>query len=110
MEINENRTEDLVILGLKGRLDATSTQGLEERVLALLDDGVPRLVFDCAELDYINSSGLRIMVMALQRQKKNGGKVGVCCLKDYIQEIFEISGYDKLFPLFTNRDDAKGGW
>jgi anti-sigma B factor antagonist len=40
--------------------------------------------------------------------KKNAGTVAICGVKDYIQEVFEVSGYDKIFPLYAARGDALG--
>ncbi len=50
-----------------------------------------------------------MLVLAYQRLKKASGKVAICGVKDYIQEVFEVSGYDKIFPLFVTRDDAMTG-
>jgi len=99
----------VVILAVDGNLDGEGTQALEEKVLVLLENGTTKLLFDFSGLDYINSSGLRILVLAYQRLKKNSGTVAICGVKDYIQEVFEVSGYDKIFPLFPNRGDALTG-
>jgi anti-sigma B factor antagonist len=46
--------------------------------------------------------------MAYQRLHPAGGTVTICCARDYIQEVFEISGYDKLFGMYETRDAALG--
>jgi len=102
----ESKENGITILTVDGNLDAEGTQAMEEKVLALLEGGDTQLLFDFSGLDYINSSGLRVLVLAYQRLKKASGKVAICGVKDYIQEVFEVSGYDKIFPLFTSRDDA----
>ncbi|WP_331710492.1 STAS domain-containing protein [Halodesulfovibrio spirochaetisodalis] len=94
------------VLAMSNRLDGSHTQELEAKVEELISGGYSRLLFDFQELDYINSAGLRILVMAYQQLHPNGGKVAVCCARDYIQEVFEISGYDQLFGMYTSRDDA----
>ncbi|WP_272699142.1 STAS domain-containing protein [Desulfovibrio sp. Fe33] len=108
MALNQIEEGGVVILAVDGNLDGEGTNALEEKVLALLDNGVTSLLFDFSGLDYINSSGLRILVLAYQRLKKNSGTVAICGVKDYIQEVFEVSGYDKIFPLYTTRADALG--
>ncbi|GAB7080600.1 STAS domain-containing protein [Megalodesulfovibrio paquesii] len=99
MSVTTRQLGDAAILTVTGRLDTEDTQGLEQYVLKALEEGKTKVIFDFAELDYINSSGLRVLVMAYQRLKKSEGLVAVCGLKDYILEVFEISGYDKLFTL-----------
>jgi anti-sigma B factor antagonist len=105
----ESKENGVFILAVDGNLDAEGTQAMEEKVLALLEAGETSLLFDFSQLDYINSSGLRVLVLAYQRLKKASGRVAICGIKDYIQEVFEVSGYDKIFPLFPDRDGAMSG-
>lgn len=105
-QVNEG---GVTILQVDGSLDGDGTQVLEEKVLSLLDGDTSCLLFDFSDLDYINSSGLRVLVLAYQRLKKSSGKVAICGVKDYIQEVFEVSGYDKIFSMFPSRNEALGG-
>lgn len=98
--------DNVTILEMRERLDGQDTQNLEQTVENLLSEGAKALLFDFENLDYINSSGLRILVMAYQRLHPAGGTVTVCCARDYIQEVFEISGYDKLFGMYATREAA----
>ncbi|WP_196772822.1 STAS domain-containing protein [Pseudodesulfovibrio alkaliphilus] len=107
--MTESKENGITVLAVDGNLDAEGTQALEEKVLALLEAGETSLLFDFSGLDYINSSGLRILVLAYQRLKKASGRVAICGVRDYIQEVFEVSGYDKIFPLFRDRAGAMSG-
>lgn len=109
MALNQIEEGGVVILAVDGNLDGEGTQALEDKVVGLLENGTTKLLFDFSGLDYINSSGLRVLVLAYQRLKKHAGKVAICGVKDYIQEVFEVSGYDKIFPLYPNRGDALSG-
>lgn len=97
---------DAAIFHIKGRLDSTSTPELEQRVVLCLDQGAKNLVLDFSELDYINSAGLRILVLSYQRLTQLGGQVIVCGARDYIDELFVISGYNKIFPMYPDLDQA----
>lgn len=108
MALSETKNNDIIILAVDGNLDGDGTQVLEEKVVALLENGETKLLFDFSGLDYINSSGLRVLVLAYQRLKKASGTVAICGIKDYIQEVFEVSGYDKIFPLYPNQVAALG--
>ena len=109
MAMIESKENGVAILAVDGALDADGTQAMEDAVVALLESGETSLLFDFSGLDYINSSGLRILVLAYQRLKKSSGTVAICGIKDYIQEVFEVSGYDKIFPLYPNKTDALSG-
>lgn len=103
LQSNENGT---TIITISGRMSPEETQELEKKVLEVVDSDEKCLLFDFSELEYINSSGLRVLVMAYQRMKQAKGKVAICSIRDYILEVFEISGYDKIFPIFPNREKA----
>lgn len=106
MGVNETKECGVSVVTVSGRLDNDGVEELEAKVVGRLEAGDKRLIFDFSDLEYINSSGLRVLVMAYQRLNSQGGKVAVCGLRDYILEIFEISGYDRLFALYPARSAA----
>ncbi len=106
MGLSQRNEDGVTILAIEGRLDPEETQQMEKKVLEVVDSDDKRLLFDFSELEYINSSGLRILVMAYQRMKQNKGHVAICNIRDYILEVFEISGYDRIFSIFPNKEEA----
>ena len=106
MDIMETSQSGVAIIEIKGRLDSKTTGELEQKILAVLEGDGRKLLVDMADLDYINSSGLRVLVMAYQRLKQSGGSLAICGTKDYILEVFEIAGYHRLFNLFPNQEEA----
>lgn len=76
---------------LAGRLDTTTAPELE---VALKDSyaGVDKLVLDFAELEYLSSAGLRVLLGAQKTMNKQGEMV-VKNVNDTIDEIFEITGF-----------------
>ena len=107
MELKEAKEQGVLILSLTGRLGASDVKPLKTRVLELLDGGEKTILFDLAELDYINSGGLGVLTLTFQRLKSDGG-FGLCCVKDYIMEVLDISGYSKIFPLYDSTEEGVG--
>lgn len=102
MQLHETEHATAAIFHVKGRVDTAASQELERRVLLGLDRGARYLVMDFSDLEYINSAGLRILVMGYQRLHPSGGQVMVCGVRDYIAEIFDISGYDRIFSMHAD--------
>jgi anti-sigma B factor antagonist len=102
MLYSQTEYPNTTVFHLKGRLDAATTEEFEEKVLASLEQGIRYLVLDFSDLEYINSAGLRVLVMSHQRLNPQGGKVMVCGTRDYIAEIFNISGYDRVFAMYPD--------
>lgn len=106
MDIVTNKEGAVSIVGIKGRLDALTSKRAEEQLLKLVDSGERFLVLDMAELDYMSSVGLRVLILLGKRLKQAQGRVVVCALQESIQQIFEIAGFTKLFPEYRTRTEA----
>jgi anti-sigma B factor antagonist len=106
MIVKVSEYPNATILKIDGRLDSVSTPELEQQVVAHLDSGIKNLIWDFSELDYINSGGLRILVMSYKHLQEIGGKVMVCGARDYIAELFDISGYKRIFLMCSDLDTA----
>ncbi len=94
------------VFQISGRLDGSSTPQLEKSVMNSLEGNNKNIIFDFSELQYINSAGLRILVMSYQRLQPLGRQVMVCGVRDYISEIFDISGYNRVFLMCRDVSQA----
>jgi len=122
MEITERRTADIVTLGLSGRLDTTTAKAFEETILGLIESGGRRFIIDLAQLDYVNSAGLRVFVLAAKRLDHANGKLVLCGFKktihyytlnrpqDPVREAFDITGFSSIFSSYGSHDDAIKGF
>jgi anti-sigma B factor antagonist len=109
MQISEQKINDVLAIGLKGRLDAATSKSVEDFLLKQIDAGDRLFVLDLRELEYISSVGLRVFMMAAKRLKVVQGKIVVSSLSAPIKEVFEISGFTSLFLMFDDRDAAVKG-
>ena len=79
------------ILTLEGRLDTTTAPQLEAEIKGGLT-GVTELVLDFAQLEYLSSAGLRVLLAAQKTMNKQGSMV-ICHANETILEIFEVTGF-----------------
>jgi anti-anti-sigma factor len=93
---------------IKGRLDTVTSKTAEEHLLKLIDGGEKKLVIDLAQLEYVNSIGLRVFMLCAKRLKAGGGEMAVCAMTPSIREIFDIAGFLALFRTFPTQAEAIG--
>jgi anti-sigma B factor antagonist len=93
-----------------GRLDQSQAGQLEEILQALLKEGRNQLIVDMAAVDYINSGGLRCLVTAWRMARQENGDVLLCSMTPRVYDIFKMIGFDKVFRIFPNRDEASQYW
>ena len=105
MELIFETKGNTTIVNLNGRLDTSNYTELEEKLLKIITKGSAILV-DCAGLDYISSSGLRVLLLALKKAELTDSKLALCSLQDRIMEIFKISAFDSIFTIFQNQEEA----
>ena len=110
VEITEKRTGNVNIVTVKGRLDAGSSEIAQEQITRLLDAGGKNLLVNLCELDYISSSGLRVLLAALKRLKADGGTFRIACAQPQILEVFTMAGFHRIFSLSPDEATALAGF
>lgn len=98
------------LVSVSGRLDQTQTPDLELQLSSLLEQGHNRIVVDLSDVHYINSGGLRCLVTAWRKAKKEGGNVVLTGLRSRVHEVFSMVGFDKVFDVYPNRALAVQSW
>ena len=106
MDISEERKAEFVILGLSGKLDATSAKTFEDKILGVINAGTQRLVVDLSRLEYVSSSGLRVLLLAAKRLQTTDGKMVLCGLQDHIRQVFDLAGFSSILSVYGSRDEA----
>jgi len=105
MQIVQDRTADIDILALEGRVDSSNASEVESALVPLADSG-GRVVVDVEQLEYISSAGLRVLLIAAKRSKAAGTQLALAGLQPAVREVFDISGFSRLFDIHGARPDA----
>jgi anti-anti-sigma factor len=109
MQITQERYGNALVLGLAGRIDNSTNEGLKSGLdahVAGCRSGGDRLVFDFTKVDYISSVGLRVLMLAARQIREQGGTVVVAALQPVAREIFEISRFNLVFQCFGSVREA----
>ncbi len=97
MKINKTQDGSKLTLTFEGRLDSSSAPQLETEIKANLG-GITELVMDFAELVYLSSAGLRV-ILAAQKQMNTQGKMVIVKVNETIMEIFEVTGFTDILTI-----------
>ena len=82
---------------IEGRLDTATTPAAEAELKDKLD-GITELTLDFKSLDYISSSGLRLL-LALQKKMNKQGSMTVINSNEAVKEIFEVTGFSDILTI-----------
>ncbi|MGM9747195.1 MAG: STAS domain-containing protein [Candidatus Cryptobacteroides sp.] len=86
-----------VTVKITGRVDTISSPKFEQALSPLMEGDALEVSVDCSEMEYISSSGLRIFLSLQKALTKNGGTLEILSLNDDIKEVFEMTGFSKIF-------------
>ena len=106
MEFTQTQDGAYLVLAASGRMDTLTAPEFEAKCLACLEAGSKRLVVDLSSLEYISSAGLRSILAAAKKLKAAGGDIAFCALSGIVAEVFAVSGFNKLLPVFATREQA----
>jgi anti-sigma B factor antagonist len=106
MEINLTSTGNAHLVEIAGRIDALNNLKTEEFFNQITENQNLDIIVDCQKLDFINSSGLRVLIMSLKKARKAGKQLILCNLQKNIKEVFVYSGFDKLFDINLDNEQA----
>ena len=97
MTISVQELDGKNVAVLSGELDTAAAQETETALMPLLDSEGKGIVMDCTNLEYISSSGLRILLNILKKAKAVGSPVVLKNVNDVIKDVLDLTGFVSLF-------------
>jgi anti-anti-sigma factor len=100
MNCNETKFGGAVVLKVSGRVDLSNADEFKDKMTAALNTAGGGLVVDLGGVDYISSAGLRSLMIVFKASKGAGKQFAITSLQPLLMEIFTISRFHLVFPLF----------
>jgi len=109
MDIGERRQANILVLTPIGRIDNLTSADFQACLLAAVTSGGADVVVDFSGVEYISSAGLRALMTA-SRMKPKERRLAVARLNAVVHEIFTISRFSHLVPIFATVEEASTTW
>ena len=91
--------DEKVMVNLSGSLFMEEAALLRQKLLLQLEKGYNQFVVNLSGVDYIDSSGLGVLVAVHKRALQNGGTVILIGMQGTVKELFELTRLDKVFDI-----------
>jgi anti-sigma B factor antagonist len=106
MQVEERHAGDVRILSIAdARVDARSAPALKESVAAVLSAGTRKIVLDLGRVEFVDSTGLGVIVSCL-KQVGRGGEFVIASCSQSVATLFRLTRMDKVFRVFASTDEA----
>jgi anti-sigma B factor antagonist len=106
LSLASRTTGPYTVLEVGGEVDVYTAPRLRERLIEVIDGGARSVVVDLGRVDFLDSTGLGVLVGALKRLRAVGGTFGLVCAKEPLLKIFRITALDQVFPLYPSVEAA----
>ena len=101
------REGDAVVASIKGEIDLHNSPGLRTQLLSFLEKQKPqRLILNLGAVPYMDSSAIAVLVEALQKMRKAGGKIFLTDLQPRVKGLLEIARLDSIFVIAKDEAEA----
>ncbi len=101
------RSEDgRTVVEVAGEIDVYTAPKLREQLAELVDSGRYDLIVDMTGVEFLDSTGLGVLVGGLKRVRTHDGSLRLVCTQERILKIFRITGLTKVFPIHDSVADA----
>jgi anti-sigma B factor antagonist len=105
LDVNDSDPQRTIV-AVTGEVDVYTAPLLREQLVSLADAGKQQIVVDLSAVEFLDSTGLGVLVAALNRFRRNQGDVELICRQQRILRVFEITGLNKVFTIRPSLDGA----
>ena len=96
------------VLSVTGEVDVYTAPKFRERLIELVGQGKHHIVVDLEGVDFLDSTGLGVLVGGLKRLRSHNGDLVLVCTQSRILKVFEITGLTKVFSIYESVEAATG--
>ena len=106
MQIATRKVYDVQVVDLTGSLDSHSAGDIGDRLTAIAQGPDKHVVLNLAQVEFVSSAGLRIILRAAKLLQNGHGELKICSAKAAVKDVMEISGFDSLLKIYDTEKDA----
>lgn len=108
LTLSTREVGDKSVVEAAGEVDVYTAPQLDEELTRIVESGTYALVVDLTNVDFLDSTGLGVLVKTLKRVREHGGSLAIVATADRITKVFRITGLDSVMTLTDSVDAATG--
>ena len=106
IDITSRDEGDIKVVDIEGKLNTGASPEAEEYINELIDGGATKILLNLEELDFISSTGLRVILATGKKLSEIGGKLVLCSPNHTVSDVFRMSGFNQMFSVLDTEDEA----
>jgi anti-sigma B factor antagonist len=106
LKLDHHNKDGIEIVDVEGEIDVYTAPRLRELLIDLVNNGRYQLVVNMEKVEFLDSTGLGVLVGGLKRVRAHDGSLDLVCTQERILKIFRITGLTKVFGIHDTVDEA----
>src|SRR5947208_16668009 len=106
LKLDHHTKDGIEVVDVEGEIDVYTAPRLRELLIDLVNNGHYQLVVNMEKVEFVDSTGLGVLVGGLKRVRAHDGSLGLVCTQERILKIFGITGLTKAFGIHDGLDQA----
>jgi anti-sigma B factor antagonist len=106
LSLNTRTVDDRTVIEVGGEIDVYTAPKLREALMGLVQGGTYNIVVDMEQVEFLDSTGLGVLVGGLKRVRSHDGSMTLVCTQERLLKIFRITGLTRVFEIHPDVDAA----
>ena len=106
LTLSTREVDGTTIVAVGGEIDVYTAPKLRDRITELVAEGIYTIVVDMESVEFLDSTGLGVLVGGLKKVRAHDGSLELICTQDRLLKIFRITGLAKVFVIHDSADGA----
>jgi anti-sigma B factor antagonist len=104
--VKTERIGDIAVLSIDGAADLANVPDFAAHLWRAVDAGEDCILIDLSQAVFIDSRMVELLLQAVERVRRQGGHLAVCCVGDDIRQVLDLCGVTRVLPVLGSRDEA----
>jgi len=105
-EVTHRETNTAIVIYVDGDLTTNTSPDVEGEIAELLEGRDKDVIINVEKVNFIASTGLRVILALGKKLSGKGRKLFVCSMNSSTKSVFQMSGFTKIFPTYANEEEA----
>jgi len=106
LTLTTREADGRTIVAVGGEIDVYTAPRLRDKITELVGEGAYHLVVDMQAVEFLDSTGLGVLVGALKKVRQHDGSLELVCTQERLLKIFRITGLAKVFVIHDTAEAA----
>jgi anti-sigma B factor antagonist len=105
-ELDEESPEGAHVINVRGEIHVSTAPAFSQRLTSAIESGKTAIVLDLSGVEFIDSTGLSVLLNGLRRVHQLNGRLAIVCANPTVLRSFQITKLDSTFDIFSDRESA----